>query len=290
MKVELEKKTPFISSLPRETINDAGLYLLGIPYDGSTSFRPGARFGPSAIRESSFGLETYSPYFDRDLEDLKFFDLGDLPFFPSRFEKLKESFFEVTNKMTISHKLITLGGEHSISYLPIKKHAELYPGLIVIHLDAHADLREAYLDDPHSHASVMRRVSEILGSKNLIQYGIRSGTKKEFQWMRREKTLISSLCELIKRIESIPSQIPLYLSLDLDFFDPAYLPGTGTPEAGGESFSNFMSILKALKGKNFIGADLVELAPQIDSTGNSSCFASKVLREVVLAISSFNRE
>lgn len=283
--IELEKNAPFYSAQNADEFKNAGIYLLGIPYDGSTSFRPGSRFGPSALREASVGLESYSPYFDDDLEDRDFFDMGNLPFYPSRFEKYIANFEVLSKEMTKKHKLITIGGEHSISSIPIKKHIELYPDLHVIHLDAHADLRDGYLDDPYSHASVIRRVmDELKDPKRLMQYGIRSGTKEEFIWMKENQTLIQSLETLLEKINSLTPETPIYLTLDLDFFDPAYLPGTGTPEAGGENFHNFMKILKLLKTKNFVGADIVELAPQIDPTNNSSCFASKVIREVALSI------
>ena len=181
-----------------------------------------------------------------------------------------------------SQKLLTIGGEHSISYIPIKKYLESFDDLMIIHLDAHADLREAHLEDPHSHASIIRRVThEMKSGHRLIQYGIRSGTKEEYTWMKEQNTLVISVDELL---EALKDDRPYYLTLDLDFFDPAYFPGTGTPEAGGETFHSFIKIMKHLKGKNLVGADVTELAPMLDPTGNSSAFASKVLREVMLGL------
>ena len=283
--IELDKGTLFIGTKSADQFQKAGVYMLGIPYDGSTSFRPGSRFGASAAREASFGLETYSPYLDLDIEENPIFDMGNLPFYPSRFERSLENFAELTQTFDKKHKLLTIGGEHSISYMPMKKYIELYPDLVILHLDAHTDLRDGYLDDPYSHASVIRRTVEHLQdpSQQLIQYGIRSGLKEEFTWMKENQTLCTSLEELIKRLADIDS--PIYMTLDLDFFDPSYLPGTGTPEAGGEDFHSFMKIMKVLNQKSFVGADIVELAPQIDPTGNSSCFASKVIRETALALS-----
>jgi agmatinase len=160
-----------------------------------------------------------------------------------------------------------------------------YEDLCLIHLDAHTDLRDGYLGEKFSHASIIRRVYDHFCSKNtLIQYGIRSGPKDEFEFMQKHDTQAKSLDECVKRIEQLPADRPVYLTLDLDYFDPAFLPGTGTPEAGGENFHSFIRIMKVLKQKNLIGADVVELAPHIDSSGNSSAFASKVVREVLLAL------
>jgi agmatinase len=154
-----------------------------------------------------------------------------------------------------------------------------------LHLDAHADLRDGYLEEKHSHASIMRRSLDFFGPKHqLIQYGIRSGTREEFVWMRENKTLRTSLQDLCDELEAMPATRPIYLTLDLDFFDPAYLPGTGTPETGGETYHSFIKIMKILNRKNLVGADVVELAPMLDPTQNSTCMASKVVREVIAAL------
>jgi len=165
------------------------------------------------------------------------------------------------------------------------KYLENYPDMVLLHLDAHADLRDGYLEEKYSHASIIRRVLDHFTDKNLlIQYGIRSSPRTEFQWMKENGTLMTSLKECCEKLEAIPDTRPIYLTLDLDFFDPAYLPGTGTPESGGEDFHGFMKLLKILNRKNFVGADVVELAPMLDPTNNSACMASKVVREVMLAL------
>lgn len=162
---------------------------------------------------------------------------------------------------------------------------ENYEDLVIIHLDAHTDFRDIFLNEKYSHANIIRRVWDHMTPKNeLMQYGIRSGQKDEFEFMKENKTLITSLNDLLERVKSYDSKRPIYLTLDLDYFDPAYLPGTGTPEAGGEDFHSFVRLMKILKEKNFVGADVVELAPMLDATGNSSAFASKVTREVLLAM------
>lgn len=285
---ELEEATPFISSKREKRLFSQSTHLLGFCYDGTTSFRPGARFGPNAIREVSLNLETYSPYLHADLEEGNLIDLGNLPFYPAKpqlslqyFEKMLEGRSLDQEKI----RLVVLGGEHSISYGPIKAHLDAYPDLVLLHLDAHADLRDGYLGEKFSHASIIRRVLDHFGPRHeLIQYGIRSGTREEFEWMRSQKTLKTSLQDLVEHLQALDSQRPIYLTLDLDYFDPAYFPGTGTPETGGEDFHSFIKIIKILRQKNLVGADVNELAPHYDPTGNSSCFASKVVREVILSL------
>jgi agmatinase len=284
----MEASKPFFGVKYSEAIYKNTTHIMGFCFDGTTSFRPGARFGADAIRDASFGLETYSPYLDRDLEDYNIVDCGNLPIYPSKWKITNDYFHGMTANLRLKDdniKFLVLGGEHSISYGPIRLCLDNYDDLFVIHLDAHTDLRDGYLDEKFSHASIIRRVLDHMTSKNeLLQYGIRSGQKEEFDFMKQNNTLATSLETCLERIENIPSQRPVYLTLDLDFFDPAYLPGTGTPEAGGENFHNFMKIIKILKTKNLVGADVVELAPMIDPTGNSSAFASKVTREILLAM------
>lgn len=289
MSLELDPVKPFISTQLSDKFHANSIHLLGFPFDGTTSFRPGSRFGPDGLREASTNLEDYSPYLDKEITDLSVYDLGNLPFYPARWDIMSEHFTQITSTLDLKKdkiRLITLGGEHSISEAPIKLHLDQYDDLLLLHLDAHADLRDGYLEAKHSHASIIRRSLDFFREgHSLVQYGIRSGTKEEFEYMREHKTLMTSLDQLCDLLEKTDDRRPIYLTLDLDFFDPAYMPGTGTPETGGESFHSFVRILKILNRKNFIGADIVELAPTIDPTGNSSAMASKVTREVILALS-----
>ena len=287
---EMENSKAFIGTNYSEAFYKNSTHLMGFCFDGTTSFRPGARFGPDAIRDASFGLETYSPYIDRDIEDYNIIDCGNLPIYPSKWKITNDYFHGITLDLKLKEdqvKILTLGGEHSISYGPMRLYLDNYEDLVIIHLDAHTDLRDGYLEEKFSHASIIRRIWDHFTEKNtLIQYGIRSGLKEEFDFMKKNNTLSTSIDDFIQRVSDIAVTRPIYLTLDLDFFDPAYLPGTGTPEAGGENFHNFIKLIKVLKTKNFVGADIVELAPMIDSTGNSSAFASKVTREVLLALQS----
>ena len=277
------------SSKPKRGIN-----LIGFEFDGTACFRKGTRLGPDAIRNVSYGLESYSPYLNLDLEDKEdVYDLGNLPIKLSdtveeQWKKASDYFLELFNDQELGRgktQIVTLGGEHSISWAPIKLHLEKFEDLFLIHLDAHADLRDGFEGFHYSHASIMRRALDHFTDKHgLIQYGIRSGTKEEFQWMNENRSKANSLEEFLDIVKSIDDERPIYLTLDLDYFDPAYLPGTGTPEAGGETFHSYMSLLKILKEKNFIGADIVELSPELDQSGNSNVFTSKVLRETILAL------
>lgn len=285
---QMEESKPFIGTKRSEYLSKNTTHILGFCFDGTTSFRPGARFGPDAIRDASFGIETYSPYLDKDIEDYQIVDCGNLPIYPSKWQLTNDYFHGVTQEIRLKDdqvKILLLGGEHSVSYGNIRLHLEQYPDLVLLHLDAHTDLRDGYLEEKFSHASIIRRMWDHMNEKQeLIQYGIRSGTKEEFIFMQENKTLATSLDELIERLNNLPSNRPIYLTLDLDFFDPAYMPGTGTPEAGGENFHSFIKLIKVLNQKNLVGADIVELAPMLDSTGNSSVFAAKVVRETLLAL------
>ncbi|MEW6992052.1 agmatinase [Colwelliaceae bacterium 6441] len=275
-------------------------HIIGFEFDGTACFRKGAKFGPNALRAVSDGIESYSPYLKADLTDISFVDLGNLPIDLSLNENSKstdvenayasankafELLFDEVALATNNTRIMTLGGEHSVSYAPIKKYLKDYPNLIVLHLDAHADLRDGYLGYHHSHASIIRRITEHFGENNkLIQYGIRSGTKDEYQWMKQHNSLKESRADFLHCVETIPDDTPIYLTLDLDYFDPSFFPGTGTPEPGGEDFHSFVSLCKILYGKNFVGCDVVELSPEIDSTGNSDVFAAKVVRELLLCL------
>jgi agmatinase len=286
----------YMNSKVTSNIYSNAIHLLGFCFDGTACFRKGTRLGPDAIRNVSEGIEEYSPYLKKQTSDVdSFYDLGNLSIDSSLsnvddiWRSATDSFFSAFDSLDFKEqniKTLTLGGEHSISYAPMKKYLESFDDLVIIHLDAHADLRDGYLGHHYSHASVIRRVLDhTLPTHKLIQYGIRSGTKEEFEWMNENNTLLESRESFLKAVDSIDDSRPIYLTLDLDYFDPCFVPGTGTPEAGGEDFHSFISLVKILNEKNFVGCDVVELAPNIDQTGNSDVFATKVVRELILAMS-----
>lgn len=268
---------------PSETFYNGEINIIGFEFDGTACFRKGTVDGPDALRSISDGIESYSPYLDKDLSELTFYDCGNLK--GSGWEEKSNHFYELAKEVNLAQtKILTLGGEHSISYAPIKSYLETYSDLVLVHLDAHADLRDGYEGHHFSHASIIRRTLDHFETNHkLIQYGIRSGTKEEYEWMRSHQTICTSRAAFMEQIDSIPDDRPIYLTLDLDYFDPSFLPGTGTPEPGGEDFHSFIQLVKKLKEKRLVGADVVELSPSIDPTGNSDVFAAKVVREVLLA-------
>ena len=258
--------------------------LFGVPYDGTTSFRPGTRFGPAAIREVSNGLETYCPQLHLDLEDLAFADLGavDIPF------GAPEPVVAMVRKATTAVlgqglKPLMLGGEHSISCGAVAAVAERYPDLLLVQLDAHADLRDEWLGARHSHACAMRRCLEVLPSGDLLQLAIRSGTKEEFSELQRTGRRMANVAALGEALASAQGR-PIYLTVDLDWFDPAVLPGTGTPEPGGYRWQDFAELVEVLRPHHLVAADVVELAPQLDGSGVSSVLAAKVTRSLLLLL------
>lgn len=273
--------TRFIGSQPE--IIGSKFALFGVPYDGTASFRPGARFGPDAIRTASDGLETYSPRLDRDLGEIRFSDLGDIDVgFGASLPAILAARDKAEEILALGTRPFMLGGEHSLTAGPVEACLKKHSNLTVLQIDAHADLRQEYLDDPHSHACVMNRCLEL--GANLAQFGIRSGTKEEFARMRDGKTFDEeeSLSVVLSRIKT-----PVYLTLDIDVFDPSVVPGTGTPEPGGISWRDFEAIIDALtkSSVDVVGLDVMELAPQLDPSGVSSVVAAKCVRELMLAVS-----
>ncbi len=281
--------------------------IFGVPFDGTTSFRPGTRFGPDHIRSASIVLESYSPDLDLDLLDIGYCDLGNLevPMGPPgpMVERVHEA---VTALLEAGLVPLMLGGEHSISTGAVEAVHARHPDLLLVQLDAHGDLRESYLGQHHNHACTMRRCLESVGERGLVQIGIRSGTREEFAEMRAADRLVVpesfalaggprrdgvthpmgvTLARLIAdRDGEGGAARPIYLTVDLDVFDPGVLPGTGTPEPGGIFWPDFRAILDAIPAGRLVAADVVELSPGLDPTGGSSVYAAKVVREVALRL------
>lgn len=275
---------PCYLETPRQ-LEDATIAMFGVPYDGTTSFRPGTRFGPDALRTVSVGLETYCPELDRDLADRAVVDMGNLVHPNGSPAPVVELIHRATTHILDQGMTpLMLGGEHSVSPGAVRAVFEKYPELALVQIDAHADLRFDYLGEKHNHACAVRRCLDFLPSDRVRQVGIRSGTREEFEEMRETGRYVNPTAEALKAAIAPLADRPIYLTIDLDVFDPAYLPGTGTPEPGGIDWPTFMSLLQVLKPLNLVAADVVELSPQLDATGCSAVLASKVVREVLLCL------
>ena len=263
----------FIGSM--DDYNSSDIVLLGMPYDCTCSNRAGARFAPQQIRVESVGIETYSPYFDLDISDLKFFDAGDLEFPFGNAEKMLHIIEKNTDCIyKDKKKILGIGGEHLVTLGEIKAIKKHYKNLAVIQFDAHTDLRKEYLGETLTHAGVMYQISSIIGFENIAQVGIRSGEKDEFQLMQKHNSLKKSPLEL----DDFKNK-DIFITIDLDILDPSLMSGVGTPEAGGFTYNELIGWLKYLKDFNIVGIDIVELAPDIDSTKVSTATACKLIRE-----------
>lgn len=263
----------------------AKIVLYGAPFDSTTSFRPGARFGSAAMRHESFGLETYSPYQDKDLTDCAIFDSGDLELCFGSAEAALADIESRAAEILEDEKLpLLLGGEHLVTLGAVRAVLNQYPDLHIIHFDAHADLRQDYLGASLSHACVIRRCHDLVGDGRIHQFCIRSGDREEFQFAKSHTELhpfcFDGLEDLTRKLAE--SRVPVYFTIDLDCLDPAAFPGTGTPEAGGVSFLQLLDAIRLVSRSNVVAADVNELAPMLDSSGVSTATACKVLRELLL--------
>ncbi|MDY2739975.1 MAG: agmatinase [Acidaminococcus sp.] len=265
----------------------AQIVLFGAPFDSTTSYRPGTRFGPSAIRHESFGLETYSPYQDKDLEDYAVFDSGDLelPFGSPR--RALDAIRKRTETILRDGKLpLLLGGEHLVTLGAFEAVLEKYPDLHLIHFDAHTDLREDYLGEPLSHACVIRRCYDLIGDGRIHQFCIRSGLKEEFSFARTHTDFhpfgFDGLKETVDRLKE--EGVPIYFTIDLDCLDPAAFPGTGTPESGGVWFPGLLQAILMVAKTRVVASDVNELSPHLDASGASTALACKVVRELLLTL------
>ena len=266
---------------------ESGIVLFGAPFDSTTSFRPGARFGSAAIRHESFGIETYSPYQDKDLTDIKVFDCGDLELSFGLPEEALKDIEDQSRKILSDGKLpILIGGEHLVTLGSVKAVFEKHPDLQIIHFDAHCDLRDDYLGAKLSHACVLRRCHELVGDGKIHQFCIRSGDREEFLFAKDHTDMhkfnfdgLQEVCDELKK-----NNTPVYFTIDLDCMDPSLFCGTGTPEAGGVSFTQLLDAIITVSKTNIVGADINELAPMLDNSGASTAVACKVLRELILSI------
>ena len=256
------------------------IVMLGLPFDGTVTNRPGSRFAPEQIRLASWGLEEYSPYFDKHLEDCNFHDVGDLEFpIGNTIESLNQIEENVTQIYEDGKRVFGIGGEHLVTLPEIKAVHKFHKDLAIVHFDAHTDLRQEYLGQELSHSAVIKHSADIVGFENLKQIGIRSGMKEEFELMKKHNTLAKQYSDL-----DVLKGKPIFVTVDLDVLDTSIMPGTGTPEVGGLTFNELLGWFRYLKDFNIVGADVVELAPDYDASGASTAVAAKVIRELLMVM------
>ena len=261
--------------------------IFGAPFDGTTSYRPGTRFASAAMRNESYSIETYSPYQDKDLCDIKVFDGGDLDLCFGNTERVLNQIEDFERLLLLDNKLpVMIGGEHLVTLGAVRAVYEKYPDLCIIHFDAHTDMRDDYMGEKLSHATVMRRCWDLLGDGKIFQFGIRSGERDEFRFCEEHNFIEKFHFYKLEKIiygDALKNK-PVYLSIDLDVLDPSDFPGTGTPEAGGANYFELSTaVIEILKNLNVVGVDMVELSPPYDSSGRSTSLACKLLREILLA-------
>lgn len=275
----------FIKS--HSSFEESKAVLYGMPMDWTVSYRPGSRFGPARIREVSIGLEEYSLYLDRELEDVKYFDAGDIPLPFGNPKRSLDMIEEFVDKVLDAGKFpLGMGGEHLVSWPVFKAMYKKYPDLAIIHMDAHTDLREDYEGEPLSHSTPIRKVADLIGPKNVYSFGIRSGMREEFQWAKEVGMHISpfEVLEPLKEVLPTLAGRPVYVTIDIDVLDPAHAPGTGTVDAGGITSKELLASIHAIARSevNVVGCDLVEVAPIYDNSEQTANTASKLIREMIL--------
>jgi len=270
---------------------DAKVVVFGAPFDGTTSNKAGTKFAANAMRLESVGLETYSPLLDLDLEDAQVCDVGDVELSYGTAELMVAELETAVHGILADGKVpLMIGGEHLVSYPAVTAIAKIYPDVHIIHLDAHTDLREEFGGSKLSHATVLKRIWDILGDGRIFQFGIRSGAKEEFDFARKdrhtymEKFRINTIGSILENL----SGKKVYVTIDLDVLDPSIMSGTGTPEAGGITYRELEDFFLLLHDANvhIVGADIVELSPSHDPSGVSTATACKVLREMALILDS----
>ncbi len=254
------------------------IVMLGLPFDGTVSYRTGSRFAPERIRLASWGLEEYSPIFDKELQDVNFHDAGDLEFpLGNTLKTLEQIEKNVEDIYNDGKKVFGIGGEHLVTLPEVKAVSKFYDNLAVVHFDAHTDLREEYLGEELSHSTVIRHISKFIKPENIKQIGIRSGMKEEWEFMKKHSTL----CTKFSDLDCLKDK-NIFVTVDLDCLDTSIMSGTGTPEAGGMTFNELVEWFKYLKDFNIAGADVVELSPDYDLSGASTAVATKVIRELLM--------
>lgn len=281
----ISKTTSFLNS--SDSYENSKIVLLGIPMDYTASNIPGSRFAPKRIRELSCTLESYSPNFDETIDE-KFYDIGDIVMPWGNIDK-SIKFIDKIAKDLIEDgkKIVSIGGDHLVSFPLIRQYVSVFKDLTVVHLDAHTDLRDEWSNEKFSHATVLRRVYEVIKEGNLYQFGIRSGSKEEFEFSSEHTHLYKyEVFEPLKRVIGQLIGRDIYLTIDIDVLDPAFAPGTGYLEAGGiTSKELFDAVSLIVTELNVVGVDVVEVCPPTDNSDRTSAISAKLIRDIIIGLS-----
>lgn len=264
------------------TLDEAACVIQGLPWDGSVSWRDGAREAPKAVRIASDSIETYSPILRRDLEDIALHDAGDVAVAGKDPADAIDAITDATESLLRAGKfVISIGGDHSVSIGTTRAARRVHPDVVHLVYDAHMDMRPSYDGTDLSHACGTRHMA-LAGTT--IALGIRSGSREEFTDADKMLALWSTEVDITPQIRAMLRGRPVYVSCDLDVLDPGQLPGTGTPEPGGCSYKELRSSLLSLQGLDIVGVDLVEVSPNLDPSGRSPVVAAELSREIFLAL------
>ncbi len=272
------------SSQLTDDVNE-GYAIMGIPFDSTTSYKSGARYGPNAVREASYNFEVYNLRFNRQLT-VPNYDIGDVQVNYGNYQKTNTMIKDtVQTVLEMGLTPIAIGGEHTITNGVVSAISDydedLFSKMTVIHFDAHFDMRDEYLGEKYSHASVLRRIHE-LNPKEIIQLGIRSAEYEEHEYVKQQDNITyytsyqiqDNKEEILKQIKKIKS--PIYITVDIDVLDPAYAPSVGTPASCGITPRDLEDFMQVLSQKNTIGLDVVEVSS--DTIGDSTSInAAKVI-------------
>ena len=259
----------------------ADVVVVGLPYDRTSSFIPGSRFGPAYIRIAGDNVESHSPTFKRDLSELRIHDAGDMSFADIRWPAVAAKIQSEAARLFSGSRLpVFLGGEHSVTAPVLAACQEKYSDVAVIQFDAHADLRAEFLGEEHSHATAMCRAREIVGADSVFQFGIRSGTRDEFD--RATHLYPFAVQAPLQEARPTFEGRPVYLTIDVDVLDPSVMPAVSTPEPGGIDYRELLRALIELRGCRIVGVDLVEYNPMSNRDLGAASLMASLLREVIL--------
>ena len=263
-------------------VEGAAAVVLGLPYDGGTSYRAGASEAPTHVREASQSIETYSPVLRRDLDDVAYSDAGDLGFQGLDPKGVMERIGDaVEEHLRAGRFVVSLGGDHSISIGTTAGSRRVHEDLAHVVFDAHLDMRPEYDGSEYSHACGTRHMSK---AGPTVALGIRSGSRVEFADADGMLLAWSADLEIPPAAREAIAGRPVHLSLDLDVLDPSILAGTGNPEPGGATYKELRAAVLALSDLNVVAADFCEVSPAHDPSGVSSVVAAELVREVILGL------